>query len=164
MTARHALALHELRGAFEPMLWESGSHPDLKQVWFPGAHADVGGGYRVNEDELSNTALHWMASEAEKAGLVVDKAAVWWQQLVGQPVIHHEIRGLFLATMPSPRSWLLQQDSLCRESHRFHHSANSYLMNADKVSYTFKPAHVSAALRRVDAEAFSRAIYLALVG
>lgn len=164
MTARHALALHELRGAFEPMLWESGSHPDLKQVWFPGAHADVGGGYRVKEDELSNTALRWMASEAEKAGLVVDKTAAWWLQLVGQPAIHHEIRGLFLATMPSPRSWLLKQDSFCWKSHCFHHSANSYVMNADKVSYTFKPAHVSAALRRVDVEALSRAIYLVLVG
>lgn len=45
MAARHALALHEVRRAFEPMLWEdSKSHPSLEQVWFAGAHADVGGG------------------------------------------------------------------------------------------------------------------------
>jgi len=65
--ARHALALHELRGPFEPLLW-SGCHPtplrtqQMKQVWFPGAHSDVGGGYR--ETGLSRVALGWMTREA----------------------------------------------------------------------------------------------------
>ena len=42
----------------------------VKQVWFEGAHSDVGGGYR--ETGLSDTSLLWMAREAHDAGLVFD--------------------------------------------------------------------------------------------
>lgn len=58
MPARHAIAVHEIRSTFEPLLWRSCSgHTDLMQVWFPGAHADVGGGYKTCEDRLSDNAL-----------------------------------------------------------------------------------------------------------
>ncbi|KAJ2995896.1 hypothetical protein NUW58_g1148 [Xylaria curta] len=45
----HALALDEMRGPFTPTLWErrpqeqNTSH--LCQVWFPGSHANIGGGW-----------------------------------------------------------------------------------------------------------------------
>jgi len=39
----------------------------LQQVWFPGAHADVGGGYP--DDGLSYVALCWMIREAADQGL-----------------------------------------------------------------------------------------------
>lgn len=69
-TARHALAIHEHRTSFVPTLWEQkpGMPPEqLAQVWFTGAHSDVGGGYP--EHELSDVALEWMVGEARKAGL-----------------------------------------------------------------------------------------------
>jgi hypothetical protein len=67
--ARHALALDEWRAPFTPTLWEVES-PDsraqtVKQVWFPGSHVDVGGGY-VSAG-LSNGALLWMINEASRA-------------------------------------------------------------------------------------------------
>jgi uncharacterized protein (DUF2235 family) len=71
--ARHALALHELRPEFEPTLWEDwgkdwrGKDQSLQQAWFPGAHADVGGGYA--KTDLSNVALRWIAWESAKHGL-----------------------------------------------------------------------------------------------
>lgn len=76
--ARHALALDETRLKFEPTFWEARDQPGgtatedarVKQVWFEGAHSDVGGGYR--ETGLSDTALLWMAREAHDAGLVFD--------------------------------------------------------------------------------------------
>lgn len=45
--AFQALALDEPRYAFRPALWErpDGSHTNLKQVWFPGNHGGVGGGW-----------------------------------------------------------------------------------------------------------------------
>jgi len=45
----------------------------LKQVWFAGAHADVGGGYKETEAMWSDEALHWMASEATDKGLQLTK-------------------------------------------------------------------------------------------
>ena len=44
--------------------------PRVKQVWFEGAHSDIGGGY--GQTGLSDTTLLWMAEEAWKAGLVFD--------------------------------------------------------------------------------------------
>lgn len=71
--AFHALALHEFRKQFPPTLWTR-SRPDqtVEQVWFPGAHADVGGGVRDNG--LPNAALLWMAGRAASVGLELDLA------------------------------------------------------------------------------------------
>ena len=58
--AFQALALDEHRASFEPALWEKRGNntTNLIQVWFPGAHANVGGGY--NDQELANITLAWM--------------------------------------------------------------------------------------------------------
>lgn len=79
--ARHALAIDEPRIKFEPALWESEKLSDeqalfdtagdrIKQVWFEGAHSDVGGGY--SPSGLSDTTLLWMVGEAQQRGLVFE--------------------------------------------------------------------------------------------
>jgi len=163
LTARHALALHELRTAFEPLLWQPGQHPDLQQMWFAGAHADVGGGYPAGEDAQSDAALRWMASEAMRAGLVVDTKAPWWTPSPNIGSIHHEIRKLFLATLPTPRSWLLARDKAARRTHAIHGTALRHAASIDRDDYDFWPERVNAALRRVDTETVLRAIQLALM-
>ncbi|MFO1114430.1 MAG: DUF2235 domain-containing protein [Beijerinckiaceae bacterium] len=45
----------------------------MKQVWFPGVHCDVGGGYPEPESGLSKFAFEWMAREAALAGLLIDR-------------------------------------------------------------------------------------------
>ena len=45
---------------------------DVQQVWFPGVHCDVGGGYAEAESGLSKIALEWMVAEAMVAGLLVN--------------------------------------------------------------------------------------------
>lgn len=64
--ACHAVALDEQREAFEPTLWDVSDDNAgfVHQVWFAGAHSDVGGGYK--ERHHSNTALKWMISHASK--------------------------------------------------------------------------------------------------
>ncbi len=69
--ARHAVAIDDERGTFHPVMWdEKGSStgqsddPDISQVWFSGAHCNVGGGYP--KQGMSNVALHWMMSEAKQ--------------------------------------------------------------------------------------------------
>ena len=39
---------------------------DIKQVWFAGVHADIGGGYEETESGLSKFPLAWMIEEAAK--------------------------------------------------------------------------------------------------
>ena len=64
--ARHAVALDEKRSSFTPTLWDKApAGVDLKQLWFPGVHSDVGGGYK--ETGLSDGALKWMVDEASGA-------------------------------------------------------------------------------------------------
>lgn len=74
---RHAIAIDERRAFFRTNLWRPAHRPpesgprDLKQVWFPGVHSDVGGGYPESESGLSKIAFKWMLDEAIAAGLNV---------------------------------------------------------------------------------------------
>ncbi|KAF2157493.1 hypothetical protein K461DRAFT_250532 [Myriangium duriaei CBS 260.36] len=55
--AYHALALDEQRSPFSPSVWKckSGAKTQLCQVWFPGAHINIGGGSDQNADEDNQT-------------------------------------------------------------------------------------------------------------
>lgn len=71
---RQALAMDERRRDFTPTLWtepstpfEAGRRPDTEQRWFPGVHANIGGGYRG--DPIAMRPLAWMQREATAAGL-----------------------------------------------------------------------------------------------
>ncbi|EDU45471.1 repeatdomain containing protein [Pyrenophora tritici-repentis] len=48
---------------------------DIQEVWFPGCHADIGGGWPLGDDDaaLSHVPLVWMVREAQKAGLEFDE-------------------------------------------------------------------------------------------
>ncbi len=69
----HALALHETRVAFDPVMWSTPKDwaGNIEQVWFRGAHADVGGhvGHFQASRPLANIPLVWMIERAEAAGL-----------------------------------------------------------------------------------------------
>ncbi|MEQ1598387.1 MAG: DUF2235 domain-containing protein [Methylotenera sp.] len=62
----HAVAIDEQRLLFTPTLWNKAAH--VKQLVFPGAHSDVGGGYA--ETGLSDGALKWMVDELKLAGVL----------------------------------------------------------------------------------------------
>jgi len=78
--ACHALALDDERNSFHPQLINeykphdhNPTHPQhikderVAQVWFAGAHTNVGGGYP--DDGLSYVSLAWMMREAEQKKL-----------------------------------------------------------------------------------------------
>jgi uncharacterized protein (DUF2235 family) len=69
----HALAYHERRQAYEPVMFETNTqaHQVLEQVWFRGSHSDVGGQLSGRNPErlLPNATLVWMLGKAEHAGL-----------------------------------------------------------------------------------------------
>lgn len=72
--ARHAMAIDELREDFEPTTWTPNGEMDLQQVWFAGAHSNIGGSYKPDKDGslASDYALAWMIKEAHQAGLAVE--------------------------------------------------------------------------------------------
>lgn len=74
-TVRHAISIDERRKFFRTNLWStSPQDTDVKQVWFAGVHADVGGGYPEAESGLAKIALEWMMDEAAACGLEIDEA------------------------------------------------------------------------------------------
>jgi hypothetical protein len=107
--ARHAVALDEMRASFQPTLWDAPAGVDAQQVWFPGVHCDVGGGYR--ETGLSDGALRWMMQEAAKAdartnrpGLSFSDAMVNQVHPSFQDVLHDSCSGAFALLPTQPRS------------------------------------------------------------
>jgi uncharacterized protein (DUF2235 family) len=59
----HAVSIDEKRMTFVATMWElpfnfEGDLPNVQQVWFPGVHGDIGGGY--TESDLCNVALDWI--------------------------------------------------------------------------------------------------------
>jgi len=96
----HALAVDERRGPFEPTLWTHKPKPGqhVEQVWFCGAHSDVGGGYV--ERGLADVALEWMIEKATGAGLALHEEAVRAYPLDPKPTgaLHNSKRGFYVLT------------------------------------------------------------------
>lgn len=67
--ACHALSIDDERQTFHPELWneQKARSGQIEQVWFAGAHSNVGGGYP--KQGMSLVALDWMMAEAERCGL-----------------------------------------------------------------------------------------------
>jgi uncharacterized protein (DUF2235 family) len=68
-----ALAMHESRLAFAPVLWQThaGFEGQVEQVWFRGTHGDIGGqlgGFEAARP-LANIPLVWLLSRLEDCGL-----------------------------------------------------------------------------------------------
>jgi len=64
--ACHALSIDDERHTFHPLLWNENCKKDnqcIEQVWFPGTHGDVGGGYP--RSELALVSLDWLISKVE---------------------------------------------------------------------------------------------------
>src|SRR5262249_30843198 len=63
----HAMAIDEQRADFPVTPWER--RIGIEQVWFVGAHADIGGGYVETESRLSDVALQWMMHKMTEVGV-----------------------------------------------------------------------------------------------
>ncbi|EMD36830.1 hypothetical protein CERSUDRAFT_123873 [Gelatoporia subvermispora B] len=71
--ALQALSIQENREHFRPILWTVpryglGRNQVLTQIWFPGAHGDIGGSYA--DSGISDITLFWMTGEITRRGLI----------------------------------------------------------------------------------------------
>jgi hypothetical protein len=67
--ACHAISIDDERLTFYPELWneQDGKDERVLQIWFPGVHSNVGGGYPKHG--MSLVTLDWMMAEAKACGL-----------------------------------------------------------------------------------------------
>jgi uncharacterized protein (DUF2235 family) len=87
---RHAVAIDERRACFrQNLMFAKLQEQDVKNVWFPGVHSDVGGGYPAAQAGLAKVTFEWMMREASCCGLEVDAKA-----------LAHELRGFGVAPDP----------------------------------------------------------------
>jgi Uncharacterized alpha/beta hydrolase domain (DUF2235) len=76
--AVQALAVDEKRGPYVPALWTEAAEAatlagqSVLQVWFPGVHSDIGGGY--HDKGIGNITWDFMMRQAADRGLVIDPA------------------------------------------------------------------------------------------
>lgn len=70
-TVRHAIAIDERRAMYRQNRFRAAPGQDLQQLWFPGVHSDIGGGY--NDSLLWRCAFDWMIAEARAAGMIIDE-------------------------------------------------------------------------------------------
>jgi hypothetical protein len=146
-------------------------HHDLQQVWFPGAHADVGGGYGSDESGLSDNALRWMAKEASAYGLRVDPLTAWLTGSTGKEVLHHEIRKWFFWLSPKVRREL--RDLLdapgpalaaMDNAPYFHESVARHLRSRAARQYGFLRPSVNKRLEQIDELALQLFVRSRLLG
>ncbi len=100
---RHAMAIDEVRSSFTVTRWgNAAAHGNCKEVWFPGVHSDVGGGYA--ETDLSDGALKWMMDEAAAQGLAFRDHLDAQIRPNAAGVLHNSFKGIFAKFRSRPRS------------------------------------------------------------
>lgn len=124
-SVRHAVAVHERRRLYRNVAWAQGGEywgnpfgrarampQDALEVWFPGVHCDVGGGYAEAESGLAKVALDWMLDETGPMGLLLNDTVR--RHLMGgsdgrhvraDPTAprHEELKGLWIVPEYLPR-------------------------------------------------------------
>ncbi len=107
--AYHALAIDEKRKVFEPALWEisknalQGPDPQVcEQVWFPGVHSNVGGGYA--DCGLSDTAFRWMIDKAAGTGVEFDENYLAFLKADSCGELRKSTEGIFRIMPKRPRA------------------------------------------------------------
>jgi uncharacterized protein (DUF2235 family) len=111
---RQAIAIDERRRMFRLYQWDEpqthtshyfdsiaeGSPQDIKQVWFAGVHADIGGGYPEGESGPAKYPLGWLIGEAVTHGLLIDQRR--YDSLVFGAGLFDGIRDQGVGIMPGP--------------------------------------------------------------
>ena len=93
-SAVQALAVDERRGPYVPALWTQAANAvalagqSVLQVWFPGVHSDIGGGY--HDKAIGDITWDFMMRQAADKGLVIDPAQRTPECTLGDLPAQHE--------------------------------------------------------------------------
>ncbi len=110
--AHHALSIDEQREDFAPTIWQSRPGVDLKQVWFAGVHAAIGGSYppaKKGAISASDTPLKWMLDEARAAGLIIESRLLEGLAAASQGKLHKSRKHVYRFKRPRHRQLLNEE-------------------------------------------------------
>jgi hypothetical protein len=108
----HALATDEHRLPFQASVWRRSKFKDFssitEQVWFAGAHADIGGGYFRSDqrstyrNKLDDITLDWMLKRLLKhfPKFPVQLQKMWTQAEIDVEADQHDPRRLYYRALP----------------------------------------------------------------
>ena len=136
--AYQALAIDERRRPFKPTPWlddQASNNRDVQQLWFPGVHSNVGGGYI--DHGLSDRAFLWICLKARDAGLGF-KAD--YMNLRVTPDYHGELRNsrVGLYRFLRSRTRVIGEANVAGEA--IHYSAEERFNHATESNYRKGPA------------------------
>jgi hypothetical protein len=139
-TARHAMAMDEIRASFTVTRWENAdSHRDAREVWFPGVHSDVGGGY--SNTELSDGALRWMLEESKTAGLRFRPGVLDLIRPNSLGALHNSYKGIFEKLRSRPRA----MEALISANKILFHSSAWERQTVSPIAYAaYRPSRILA--------------------
>ncbi|RYP23434.1 hypothetical protein DL765_001139 [Monosporascus sp. GIB2] len=110
---RHAVAVDEFRVKFKPALLHQDvkayetANEKIKEVWFPGNHGDVGGGWPVTPapEGLWSTVKRWFTGDVQKIGTSADPGHDEFQ--MSDIPLDWMIRELELVNAANPKEWAI---------------------------------------------------------
>lgn len=151
--AYHALAIDERRSPFKPTLWELSdtvkkdpNHKQvLEQVWFPGVHSDIGGGYP--EKGLCFISLLWLLEKAEATGLGFNPVYKRWIKVVAacqQNYMLHNEESFMYKVMLNIRNRRI--DDMGWKKQVRHEILHSSLDWYKRVNNKYKPKNVTSSI------------------
>ncbi|KAF4123829.1 Uncharacterized alpha/beta hydrolase domain (DUF2235) [Geosmithia morbida] len=111
---RHAVAIDERRVKFKPALFAqdvvaaNGDAEDIKEVWFPGGHSDVGGGWPAVVDKTLDTRTGQMTFWQRVKNL-------WTTSKGKEP--SHDVRSDPFQMSDIPLDWMIREMELVGKEH-----------------------------------------------
>ena len=140
--AYQALAIDEKRKNFQATLWhqqEGSGDQVLEQVWFPGVHSDIGGGYL--EHGLSDITLAWMLEKAQNCRLKFEPIPMNPEAMAMK---HESYRGFYRLRPPYFRPIDLVLPGRGNTNESLHPS----VIERYKNDYTYRPENIKGYFNR----------------
>jgi len=152
---RQAIALDERRAFYRQNRLQPVAGQDFDEVWFAGAHSDIGGGYPEDEGGLWAPPFQWIVQAARDAGLevcparlakVLDRA----RTLSGQADVHTSLYDgwWLLEVLPKIRDGRphlnLGRRRRIREGTQLHHSLAALIHGGEYAPQNLSPTFRAA--------------------
>ena len=183
---RHAVSIDERRAFYRDNLWgdlvnindpdwpktlrEQNIKQDIAQVWFPGAHSDIGGSYTQTESGPANETLRWMIDELQEHGAQLCQDRI--DMVLGKPTgvlaadsaylppptpetkIHESLKGIWWVLQLFPQQYYDKDDAVRQWRVPFgrarsipndaiiHHSAERRLRNTGEGRDSYTPPNL----------------------